>query len=225
LVITFISTENILTTQTNRSKNIWVLVSIFGCVLFIILYIIAALLYPGGSETDKTAIGYSWTNNYWCNLLHDDAINGEPNTAKPIAIAGMFILGLALSGFWILFPRYINTNKAYRLIIQICGVIGMISSFFLIADRNHDLVVNIASGFGFIAVIGVLVCLYQTKWFWLFGYGLFNIFLIFLNNYLYHSGKMFYLPIVQKFSFLSFLVWICCIEMKLYRRNVINFEQ
>ena len=214
-----------MTTQTNRSKNIWVLVSIFGCVLFIILYIIAALLYPGGSETDKTAIGYSWTNNYWCNLLHDDAINGEPNTAKPIAIAGMFILGLALSGFWILFPRYINTNKAYRLIIQICGVIGMISSFFLIADRNHDLVVNIASGFGFIAVIGVLVCLYQTKWFWLFGYGLFNIFLIFLNNYLYHSGKMFYLPIVQKFSFLSFLVWICCIEMKLYRRNVINFEQ
>jgi len=201
------------------------LVSIFGCVLFIILYIIAALLYPGGSETDKTAIGYSWTNNYWCNLLHDDAINGEPNTAKPIAIAGMFILVLALSGFWILFPRYINTNKAYRLIIQICGVIGMISSFFLIADRNHDLVVNIASGFGFIAVIGVLVCLYQTKWFWLFGYGLFNIFLIFLNNYLYHSGKMFYLPIVQKFSFLSFLVWICCIEMKLYRRNVINFEQ
>ena len=214
-----------MTTQTNRSKNIWVLVSIFGCVLFIILYIIAALLYPGGSETDKTAIGYSWTNNYWCNLLHDDAINGEPNTAKPIAIAGMFILVLALSGFWILFPRYINTNKAYRLIIQICGVIGMISSFFLIADRNHDLVVNIASGFGFIAVIGVLVCLYQTKWFWLFGYGLFNIFLIFLNNYLYHSGKMFYLPIVQKFSFLSFLVWICCIEMKLYRRNVINFEQ
>ena len=214
-----------MTTQTNRSKNIWVLVSIFGCVLFIILYIIAALLYPGGSETDKTAIGYSWTNNYWCNLLHDEAINGEPNTAKPVAIAGMFILVLALSGFWILFPRYINTNKAYRLIIQICGVIGMISSFFLIADRNHDLVVNIASGFGFIAVIGVLVCLYQTKWFWLFGYGLFNIFLIFLNNYLYHSGKMFYLPIVQKFSFLSFLVWICCIEMKLYRRNVINFEQ
>jgi hypothetical protein len=196
------------------------LVPVFGSVLFIILYIIAALLYPGGSETHQTSIGYSWTNNYWCNLLDDDAINGEPNTAKPVAIAGMFILGLALSVFWIVFPVHITTNKTYRLIIQVCGAIGMFSSFFLIADINHDLVVNVASGFGFIAVIGVLVCLYQTKWFWLFSYGLFNIFLIFLNNYLYHSGKMFYLPIVQKFSFLSFLVWICCIEMKLYRRIV-----
>src|SRR5687767_5436530 len=103
---------NILKTETNRSKTIWALIPISGTLFFIILYIIAALLYPGGSDVDKNAIGFSWTNNYWCNLLHENAINGEPNTAKPVAVGGMFILAVALSVFWLIFPNQINAGKS-----------------------------------------------------------------------------------------------------------------
>jgi hypothetical protein len=218
LVIIFSSTENILTTQTNRSKSFWVLVPVFGSILFIILYIIAALLYPGGSETDKTAIGYSWTNNYWCNLLHDDAINGERNTAKPVAIAGMFILGLALSVFWILFPAETQLKIYHRLLIQIAGTVGMITSFLLLTKIDHDIAINTSSAFGLIAMLGTMIALYQLKWKVLFAFGIFDLLLIALNNYLYHTEQMTYLPLVQKFSFLSFLVWFCLIDLKLYRR-------
>jgi hypothetical protein len=218
LVIIFSSTENILTTQTNRSKSFWVLVPVFGSILFIILYIIAALLYPGGSGTDKTAIGYSWTNNYWCNLLHDDAINGERNTAKPVAIAGMFILGLALSVFWILFPSVTQLKKYHRLLIQISGTVGMITSFLLLTKIDHDIAINTSSAFGLIAMLGTMIALYQLKWKVLFAFGIFDLLLIALNNYLYHTEQMTYLPLVQKFSFLSFLVWFCLIDLKLYRR-------
>jgi len=211
--------ENILTAQTNKSKTIWILIPIFGSLLFIVLYIIAAYLYPGGSETDKTAVGFSWTNNYWCHLLHENAINGEPNGAKPFAISGMIILGFALSTFWLVFPEYLIPKKYSRLTIQISGIAAMLCSFFLLTNINHDLIVNIASSLGFIATIGTLVCLYQTRWYGLFVFGLFNILLVGLNNYLYNTeGMMIYLPVVQKISFLSFLVWICFIDLKLYRK-------
>ena len=208
-----------LTAQTGKSKAIWVLIPIFGSLLFIILYIIGAYLYPGGSETDNSSVGFSWTTNYWCNLLHENAINGQPNSAKPFAISGMLILGFALSTFWLVFPKHLITKKYFRLTIQVSGIAAMLSSLLLLTNVNHDLIVNIASSLGFIATLGTLVCLYQTKWYRLGIFGLLNILLVGLNNYLYNTeGMMIYLPVVQKISFLSFLVWICLIDLKLYRK-------
>ena len=220
MVITFISIENILAAQTNRSKSIWGLIPIFGSVLFIVLYITAAFLYPGGSLSDNTTIGYNWTENYWCNLLNDKAINGQVNTAKPVAVVAMLILCTSLSVFWIFFPASVQIKKYHRLIIQIAGILSMITAFLLLTNINHDLSINISSSFGFIAMLGILSALYQIKWKMLFAFGLFNILLIGLNNYLYYIiSDLAYLPLVQKFTFLSFLVWICCIEMKLYRNK------
>ena len=210
-----------MTAQAGKLKTIWILIPIFGSLVFIALYIIAAFFYPGGSETNKTAIGYSLTNNYWCNLLNDSAINGQQNTAKPIAVTAMIILCLALSTFWIFFPRQIRTGKIQMHIIQTSGTAAMLCSLFLLTNINHDLVVNVASSLGFIATIGALICLYQAKWNWLFAFGIFNIILVGLNNYLYYTkGMMIYLPVVQKISFLSFLVWTCFINISIYYKSL-----
>ena len=191
-------------------------------MLFIILYIIAALLYPGGSGTDKTAIGYSWTNNYWCNLLSEKAINGQINTARPVAVIAMFILGLSLSSFWILFPAVTQLKRNHKLLIQLAGTVCMLTSFLLLTRIDHDLAINTSSAFGLIAMIGTLVALYQLKWKWLFAIGFFDLLLVALNNYLYHSNEMMYLPIVQKFSFLSFLIWLSFISINLYQKSGSN---
>jgi len=166
------------------------------------------------------AIGYSWTNNYWCNLLSEKAINGQTNTARPVAVIAMLMLSLSLSSFWILFPVLTQLKKYHRLLIQVAGTIGMLASFLLLTNIDHDLAINAASAFGFVATIGTLVALYKLKWNWLFAFGLFNLLLVALNNYLYHSNEMMYLPVVQKFSFLSFLGWFCCISMNLYQKSV-----
>lgn len=205
-------------TVPHRSKNIWILTPFIGSFLFVILYVIAALLYPGGSGTDRTAIGYSWTNNYWCNLLTEKAINGQTNTARPVAVTAMFILGLSLSFFWILFPALIQLKKYHKLLIQVAGTVCMLASFLLLTRIDHDLAINTSSAFGFIAMIGTLIVLYQLKWKWLFAIGLFDLLLVALNNYLYQLNEMMYLPIVQKFSFLSFLIWFSFISINLYQR-------
>lgn len=205
-----------MTTQTLRSKSIWTLIPIFGSLLFIILYVIAAILYPGGSDADKTFIGYSWTNNYWCNLLPEKAINGQTNTARPVAVTAMFILCISISSFWIIFPVLTQLKKYHRLLIQVAGIVCMLTTFLLLTGIDHDLTINTSSAFGLIAMLGTFISLYQLKWKGLFVFGLFNLLLVALNNYLYHTEQMTYLPIVQKFSFLSFLVWCCLIDLRLY---------
>ena len=208
-----------MTTALHRSRNKWILTPFIGSFLFVILYVIAAFLYPGGSGADKTAIGYSWTNNYWCNLLNEKAINGQANTARPVAVIAMFIVFLSLSTFWILFPALTQLKKYHKLLIQVAGTVCMLASFLLLTSIDHDLAINTSSAFGLIAMTGTLIALYQLKWKWLFAIGLFDLLLVALNNYLYHSNEMMYLPIVQKFSFLSFLIWFSCISIDLYQRS------
>jgi len=208
-----------LTTSLHRSKNNWILTPFIGSCLFVILYVIATFLYPGGSGADKTAIGYSWTNNYWCNLLSEKAINGQTNSARLVAVVAMFVLCLSLSAFWIQFPALTQLKKYHKLLIQVAGTFCMLASFLLLTSIDHDLAINTSSAFGLVAMTGTLIALYQLRWKWLFVFGLFDLLLVALNNYLYHSDEMMYLPIVQKFSFLSFLIWFSCISINLYQRS------
>ena len=199
------------------SKRFLLLTPIFGTVLFVILYFIATLFYPGGSQVNKNSVGFSWLNNYWCNLLNEQAINGQLNSAKPIAMAAMFILCLTLILFWFLFPKYIAVDKKLAIIIKGCGSLAMIIGFLLFTNINHDLITNLASFFGVIATIGILIALYKIRWNRLFVLGLFNFLLVGLNNYVYYSkGLIIYLPVVQKITFALFLFWVCSIDLNLY---------
>ena len=217
------SQQNILTKQLDKPKSIYVLIPIFGTVIFLLLYIIATLLYPGGSQVDKNSIGFSWINNYWCNLLNKNAINGQFNPAKPVALTGMFILCLTLTFFWFIFPKQINVGKSLKLIIQISGALAMIVAFFLFTSINHDIITNLASSFGAIATVGTFIGLYKNNCRRLFFFGLFNILLVVLNNYVYYNKDLIiYLPVVQKITFATFLLWICCIDVTLYRYQVVK---
>lgn len=208
---------NNLIQRSKKAKNIWLLTPIFGTLIFVLLYFFATLYYPGGSQVDRHSIGFSWINNYWCNLLNETAINGQPNPAKPIALTGMFVLCMTLSFFWFIFPRQIYTSKTLRLTIQVSGVLAMAAAVFLFTDLNHDLVTNLASSFGAIATIGTFTGLYKNKFFGLFAFGLLNILLVGLNNLCYYNQELIvYLPVVQKISFVAFLFWICCISIKIF---------
>jgi hypothetical protein len=211
-----------MTKQLNKKKSIELLIPVFGTLLFVVLYIIATLLYPGGSQVDKDAIGFSWVHNYWCNLINEKAINGQDNPAKPFAMAGMFVICVTVSYFWMLFPRHFKMKKSAQLVIQISGLLAMTTAFFLFTNDQHDFITNLSSFFGVIALFGTLMGLYQKKWFLLLTLGLLNLLLVGLNNYCYyHQDLIHYLPIIQKISFASFLIWICCIDVCLYHNTEI----
>ena len=195
-----------------------------GVLIFVVLYVLAAYLYPGGSQADKNAIGFSWANNYWCNLLNENAINGKPNPGRPMALGGMAVLCLTIFSFWLLFPEFIKFNKSIRLVIQISGLLAMTIALFLFT-KYHDIVINLASIIGSIATIGTFAGLYKNKWFTLFWFGIFNLLLVALNNYVYYTnGLIIYLPVIQKISFAFFLIWICWIDIKMYNQQSVRYN-
>lgn len=203
----------------NRAQNIWVLTPLFGILAFVCLYIVATFFYPGGSQVHKSSKGFSWTQNYWCNLLNENAINGEHNSAKPLAMIAMFILCLTIVNFWYIFPVRTGLPKKSRLLIQVSGVLSMTIGMFLFTDF-HDMVINVASFFGMIATIGIILGLRKLKWKNLFWLGNFNLVLVVLNNVLYYGeGLKLYLPVLQKITFLFFLLWIFLVDIHLFNKT------
>ena len=185
-----------------------------GCLLFVILYLAAAMYYPGGTPANRNSQGFSWSDNYWCNLLNDTAINGQPNSAQPIAFAAMLVLVVALTVFWIIFPLVTGFKVTARLLIGLSGATSMLLAFFIFTGL-HDLIINVAGLFGLIALGGTLIGLVRLRWMTLFYLGLIVIFLIGLNNLMYYSpGLTHYLPAVQKITFAFFLFWICSINIR-----------
>jgi hypothetical protein len=214
--------EKAITSTTIQKKSIWVLTPLFGILLYTLLYFTASIFYPGGSQFDKYSIGFSWTKNYWCNLFNENAINGQPNPARPIALISLVVLGLTLIVFWWLFPKQANLKKRTRLLIQISGFASMVTGFFLFTSF-HDTVINVSSAFGLIALAGTFIGLYKLRWKKLLWMGVINILLIATNNILYSDPELIhFLPVVQKISFAFFLIWICLISIKLYQRQSIK---
>ncbi len=191
----------------------------FGIFAYMLLYLIATLLYPGGNQLDKNEKGFSWTQNYWCNLLNEYAMNGQLNTARPIAMVAMFVLCITLVYFWYIFPGQVGFGKNWRIAMKLSGVIGMLIGMFIFTDL-HDSIINIAGICAFAAVIGTFMGVYKLKWRKLFTMGVFNIILVALNNVLYYGNDLkMYLPTVQKVTFLSFLLWIGLINVALFMKD------
>jgi hypothetical protein len=193
----------------------WFWIPLVGIPLFVLLYICASFYYPGGSQADAQSAGFSWVNNYWCNLLNITAINGQTNAAQPIALTAMVVLCISLAAFWFLFPL-ISLQKTLPVrIIQFAGIAAMGTAMLLNSSMNHDLITNLASLLGLVAVVGTLIGLRQLKWNRLFWFGTMNLLLVLLNNFLYYNSELIrYLPLVQKISFVAFLVWLFLISMK-----------
>ncbi len=205
--------------KDRKQPPVWILTPLFGAVIFVCLYVVAAFYYPGGSQADAHAKGFSWAQNYWCNLLNKNAINGQPNPARPVALAAMFVLCITLAGFWYIIPQYTALPTRRRIALQAAGILSMATGMFLFTSL-HDVIINIASFFGLVATVGTFMALLKLRWKRLFWLGIFNIALVALNNILYYGDELrLYLPVVQKITFLFFLLWVCLIDIQLFKKE------
>ena len=206
-------------TQKDRQpKRWWVLTPTLGICLFGLLYLLAACQYPGGSNADQTAVGFSWQHNYWCDLLGNVGKNGAANPARPIALTAMLVLGGSLSVFWWLLPHLYPAQTRFVRLSRWAGALSMAIVLF-IGTPHHDLVMNVAGCFGLVALTATFLGLYRSRLFALVAFGLFCMLLILLNNYVYYSHwHIAYLPVIQKVTFVLFLFWIVLINRELYRK-------
>ncbi|OYU56174.1 MAG: hypothetical protein CFE25_02715 [Chitinophagaceae bacterium BSSC1] len=206
--------NQIVVTPNNTTSKYPLILPIVGIIAFVSLYILASLQYPGGSQADPQSKGFSWMNNYFCNLLNQTAINGQTNQGQTFALASLVVLAISLALFWWSFPNYLPLSQIQTKIIRITGVSSMVMACLLFTNINHDVITNTASLFGLIAILTSMWALYQNKQMAIFVFGLFNLLLVLLNNWFYYDPSLIkYLPLVQKISFASVLIWMIWINL------------
>lgn len=183
-------------------------VPVFGVVTFVLLYLQAAALYPGGTALNEGVDGYSFWANYWCDLLDTVSYSGGINHGRPFALLATVLLPLSLVPLWLQLPRLFPERSLGRRIVRLAGPASMFLAT-LVFTPFHDQVVNLAALLGLAAFTSTIVSLAKeqrsslVKLAWLpMGLGL-------LNYAMWTSGSFLWaMPTVQKLAYLSFCVWV-----------------
>ncbi len=191
-----------------RQKKLWLLSPTLGMILFVLLYYIATLLYPGGSYFHTDLTSFSWQENYWCDLLKNPTLSNKNNPATAVAEFAMIIAMFSISLFWIN-STYLYKNKQYNLVIQLSGSMGSISLLLLMVRGFHDIGLIVAGSLSLCAITITLYKLFKERKYLLFITGLVSILISVLSYTLYFSGSYITaIPIIQKVNFLIIILWI-----------------
>lgn len=192
-----------------------------GIIISISLLLIATTLYPGGSEFDKTSIGYSWKTNYISNLFGEKAINGADNGGRFWAIAGMLFLSASFAVIFIKFSKKIPVKSAAN-VIKYTGVISMIFTF-LIATPLHDLMVSLSSTIFLIGLFYVTVFIYKSRLHFLKFICSICLLVFYSTLYIYGFGQFLeFLPIMQKITFVVTITTIISLEYFTRKEDFLN---
>ena len=201
------------------SKTMLKLLPTLGILTFIGIYIYAATLYPGGSQIDENTVGFQWQNNHWCNLMAEHGLNGAPNPAKPIALAGITILCASMILFFIQFADFFEKSKNWKFAIKISGALAMLSATFIFT-KYHDAMTTILSICGTVVIIGMIRALHKNQLDFFKVIGVLCMVIIGLNNFFYYDEDLTkYSPIVQKAAFLLILSWTIGLNLKMLNKT------
>lgn len=198
--------------------RIAIIFPMLGMVVFIFLYVIAALHYPGGSYASLNQNGFDFRDNYLCDLLNAQAINGMQNTARNYARLALAILCISVMLIWYYLPKLFTVKSKSQIIMSSAGILSMVITLFL-ASEVHDVIIRIAGVFGTIALIIAIFELYKDSYFTLFFLGLFCL-ILFLTNYYIYETELFLdtLPLIQKITFIFCISWFMLLNKALYKR-------
>jgi len=193
------------------------LIPLAGMGIFVVLYVLAAINYPGGSWMVLDQEGFSFWNNYLCDLLDLYAINGDLNPARFFARGSLGVLCVSLILLWYYLPGLFSNKSTNLIVMWLAGILALAITMSL-TSGTHDITVRIAGFFGVIAFISCFVELYKAKYFSLLILGIICL-LIFLGNYyIYETGTMIRsLPVIQKVTFICYILWFALLDISYYK--------
>jgi len=202
--------------KTPRSSLL--LIPMIGMVIFIVLYIKAAMVYPGGSAIYPDQIGFNFWNNYLCDLLDEYALNGELNESRTYARWALTVLCASLMILWFYLPNLFAKKSLNQHIMWFSGLISLSVVFFM-ATQNHDQVVRVAGVFGVIAFISCSRELFKADYIRTSVLGIICLIIFLINYFIYETGVYIkVLPSIQKVTFAACLLWFLILANSLHSK-------
>lgn len=184
---------------------------LLGIAISLLLLVVAALHYPGGSQYDKNSIGYDWKNNYLSNLFSERAVNGSDNSSRPWAISGMLLLCGSFALFFIEFSKKISA-KGPANIIRYCGAGAMVFGFLAVTPY-HDTVITIASALALVSMFYITVFIFKSKLHLLKVLSVVCLLISYACNYVYYTRSYIaVLPLLQKLALIITIIWFLSLQ-------------
>ena len=206
--------------MANQFWNRYQYLPTIGCVLFLIFITIASVQFPGGSQVDTSAVCYSWTHNYLCDVIASEAHNCLPHPYYKIGLLAMICLCGGISMFFFFFTDWMRVKGFWKFIIRWMGLISMICAM-LIFTELHNIMIAVASILALPALTGVFITLYRRRLFSYFSCGIMILILMLINNLIYYTDYMIeWLPQIQKISVLCVITWLSIMNWKFVELNL-----
>lgn len=188
-------------------------------IVFLILITVTSINYPGGSQIEGSTVGYSWVDNYLCDVIASEAYNGQPHPFYKLGLTAMFFLCGGLSMFFFYFPDWLKLKSYWNPIIKWMGFVSMICAMLIFTDL-HNIMIAIASILALPALFGIFLTLYQKKIWSSLYLGIFILILLLLNNVIYYTNYMVsILPQLQKISCVIVIIWMASMNHLLINRR------
>lgn len=185
--------------------------SVLICVFIsVILILIAASVYPGGSMFDQNAEGFDWSKNFISNLFDVKAINGLANSSRMWAIPGMIFHSVGFGLFFIHMSKKIPTKHAAN-VLKLIGIANILYNF-LIVTPLHDLMIILSSTFSLLGYFYITVFILQTKLHFFKFFIISCLLTFYYTLFLYGTGHWALLAIMQKVAFISSMLLVLSLE-------------
>ena len=114
----------------HRNAFLWVAV---GCVLFVVLTVVAMWFYPGGTIADPTSRGYSFFTNFFSELGLTRTHSGGSNTVSFILFfVALTLAGAGLALFFVVFRSFFAQSRLTRALSTVGSVFGILSGICFI---------------------------------------------------------------------------------------------
>jgi len=185
---------------------------LIGIALSILCLVAASLHYPGGSPKDSHSVGFQWTENYISDMLEYKAVNGADNQARPLAVAGVLLMGLSTGVAFVRFARKVGVKK-YSFVIQYGGLLLILLAALGTIPSLHDLSVTSSIFLNLLVFFYVMFALLKSR---LTVFKVLSV--VFLASF-YGASYMYgtrtgleYMPLVQKITHVIQIVWILGLE-------------
>jgi hypothetical membrane protein len=123
-----------------KLRRLYLVIAI-GCVMFVILTLVAMLTYAGGTMENHASNGYDFTRNFLSNLGMLTAPSGRPNWVSAV----LFFISLAAAGsclvlFFIIFQRFFQHTRLQKVLSLTGSILGVLAgiSFIGVAFAPAD---------------------------------------------------------------------------------------
>jgi hypothetical protein len=179
----------------------------------------AARNYPGGSFNNPNAIGYSFFNNFLCDIMDPITKAGLYNPARSLAIISHLVLSATMVMFFYILPETLPKRNWRYYTIRYVGMLTM-TVFALMYTPYHDHIVTITGVLGTIALIPFFIELknHPNKPLKQYAYLCFALSIVVFFIFETKIG-FYYLPFLQKIAFIIDAIWVLWVGSEVYQKN------